>query len=43
VVLSAPAKGGEVATYVLSVNDKDYKGESIINNASAPPIALLRG
>jgi len=34
VVLSAPAKGGEVATYVLSVNDKDYKGESIINNAS---------
>jgi glyceraldehyde 3-phosphate dehydrogenase len=34
VVLSAPAKGGEVPTYVLSVNDKDYKGESIINNAS---------
>ncbi len=34
VVLSAPAKGGEVATYVLSVNDKDYKGESLINNAS---------
>jgi glyceraldehyde 3-phosphate dehydrogenase len=34
VVLSAPAKGGEVATYVLSVNDQDYKGENIINNAS---------
>jgi len=34
VVLSAPAKGGEVATYVMSVNNKDYKGESIINNAS---------
>ena len=34
VVLSAPAKGGEVATYVLSVNDKNYKGESLINNAS---------
>ncbi|MBI2028698.1 MAG: type I glyceraldehyde-3-phosphate dehydrogenase [Candidatus Levybacteria bacterium] len=34
VLLSAPAKGGEVSTYVLSVNDKDYKGESLINNAS---------
>lgn len=41
VVLSAPAKpaspqggGGEISTYVLSVNDKDYKGENIINNAS---------
>ncbi|MDP2638409.1 MAG: type I glyceraldehyde-3-phosphate dehydrogenase [Candidatus Levybacteria bacterium] len=34
VVLSAPAKGGEIATYVLSVNDKSYKGESLINNAS---------
>jgi glyceraldehyde 3-phosphate dehydrogenase len=34
VILSAPAKKGEVATYVLSVNDKNYKGENIINNAS---------
>lgn len=41
VILSAPAKpaspqggGGEVATYVLSVNDKNYKGEALINNAS---------
>jgi glyceraldehyde 3-phosphate dehydrogenase len=34
VVLSAPAKEGEVATYVISVNDKSYKGENIINNAS---------
>lgn len=34
VVLSAPAKGGDIATYVLSVNDKNYKGESLINNAS---------
>lgn len=34
VVLSAPAKGGNIATYVLSVNDKNYKGESLINNAS---------
>ncbi len=34
VVLSAPAKDGEITTYVLSVNDKNYKGESLINNAS---------
>lgn len=34
VVLSAPAKGGEIATYVLSVNDKNYKGQNLINNAS---------
>lgn len=34
VVLSAPAKGGDVPTYVLSVNAKDYKGEKLINNAS---------
>ena len=34
VVLSAPAKDGNVGTFVLSVNDKNYKGESLINNAS---------
>ncbi len=34
VVLSAPAKEGNVPTYVISVNDKDYKGEKLINNAS---------
>ncbi len=34
VVLSAPTKGGNVATYVVSVNDKDYGGEALINNAS---------
>jgi len=34
VVLSAPIKEGNVPTYVLSVNEKDYKGESLINNAS---------
>jgi glyceraldehyde 3-phosphate dehydrogenase len=33
VVLSAPAKGN-LATYVLSVNDKNYKGENIVSNAS---------
>ncbi len=34
VVLSAPAKGGDVPTFVLGVNAKDYKGEKIISNAS---------
>lgn len=41
VVLSAPSKGDPsassgqgIATYVLSVNDKNYKGENLINNAS---------
>lgn len=40
VVLSAPAKdpsagsGQEIPTYVLSVNNNDYKGEKIISNAS---------
>jgi glyceraldehyde 3-phosphate dehydrogenase len=34
VILSAPAKGGNISTYVLSVNDKDYKGENVVNNAS---------
>ena len=37
VVLSAPLRQGsegQAPTIVISVNDKDYKGESIINNAS---------
>ena len=35
VILSAPAKSGEaVKTIVLGVNDKDYKGETVISNAS---------
>lgn len=34
VVISAPAKGDGVPTYVLSVNDKDYQGEPIVSNAS---------
>jgi len=33
-VLSAPAKGDGVPTYVISVNDTNYAGESIISNAS---------
>jgi len=34
VILSAPAKGGNIATYVISVNDSDYSGENAISNAS---------
>lgn len=34
VVLSAPSKGDDVHTYVLSINDKDYQGEQLISNAS---------
>lgn len=34
VVLSAPAKGEGVSTYVISINDQDYHGEKLINNAS---------
>ncbi len=34
VVLSAPAKGEGIETYVLSVNHDTYKGEKIISNAS---------
>ncbi len=51
VVMSAPAKdpsdsSGQVPTYVISVNDKEYKGEAIISNASCTtnnitPIAAI--
>ena len=34
VLLSAPAKGGNIETYVLSVNDSDYSGANVISNAS---------
>lgn len=34
VIVSAPVKGGEVPTYVLGVNDAQYKNEELINNAS---------
>jgi glyceraldehyde 3-phosphate dehydrogenase len=33
-VLSAPAKGEGVPTYVISINETNYKGERMINNAS---------
>lgn len=34
VVLSAPAKGDGVSTYLLGVNEDQYNGEALINNAS---------
>jgi glyceraldehyde 3-phosphate dehydrogenase len=34
VILSAPAKGGDVPTIVLSVNQDKYTGQNLINNAS---------
>lgn len=34
VIISAPAKGGNVGTFILGVNDERYQGEKIINNAS---------
>ena len=34
VILSAPAKGDNIETYVLSVNDSDYSGANAISNAS---------
>ncbi len=34
VVLSAPAKGGNVGTFLMGVNNDKYQGEQIVNNAS---------
>jgi glyceraldehyde 3-phosphate dehydrogenase len=34
VLLSAPGKGGDIKTFVKGVNEKEYKGETIISNAS---------
>ncbi len=34
VVLSAPAKDGNIPTFVLGVNDQAYAGQTMINNAS---------
>lgn len=47
VVISAPAKGGKVKTFLIGVNSDEYKGEEIINNAScttnciAPVAAIM--
>lgn len=48
VVLSAPAKGGNVGTFIMGVNSDDYQGQQMINNAScttnciAPVAAILQ-
>src|SRR3989344_1632218 len=34
VILSAPAKGGGIKTFILGVNYDNYKGEDVISNAS---------
>ncbi len=34
VVISAPAKGDDVPTYVMGVNHQEYKGETVVSNAS---------
>jgi len=47
VVMSAPAKDEETPTYLIGVNDRDYRGEDIISNAScttnciAPVIKII--
>lgn len=46
VVLSAPAKGGNVGTFLVGVNHHKYKGEELVNNASCTtncvaPIAAI--
>ncbi|OIO47184.1 MAG: type I glyceraldehyde-3-phosphate dehydrogenase [Parcubacteria group bacterium CG1_02_37_51] len=34
VIISAPAKGQGVGTYIMGVNDQNYKSQKVINNAS---------
>ena len=47
VVLSAPAKGGNVGTFLIGVNHDKYAGENLLNNAScttnciAPVAAII--
>lgn len=47
VVLSAPAKGGNVGTFLIGVNNESYEGQELINNAScttnciAPVAAII--
>src|SRR5205085_3456869 len=45
---SAPAKGGNVGTFLIGVNSDNYQGENLINNAScttnciAPVAAIMQ-
>ncbi len=46
VILSAPAKGSDIPTYLIGVNDRDYSGEPIVSNASCTtnciaPVAVV--
>lgn len=47
VVISAPAKGGNVGTFLIGVNHEKYAGQEVINNAScttncvAPVAAIM--
>src|SRR5687768_8934181 len=47
VILSAPAKGGNVGTFLLGVNHDQYQNEELVNNAScttnciAPVAAII--
>lgn len=47
VVLSAPAKGGDVGTFLIGVNHGQYEGSELVNNAScttnciAPVAAII--
>ena len=49
VVLSAPAKGGNVGTFLIGVNHDKYSGQNLLNNAScttnciAPVAAIIHG
>lgn len=49
VVLSAPAKGDGVGTFLIGVNEDSYQGQELINNAScttncvAPIAAIIHG
>jgi glyceraldehyde 3-phosphate dehydrogenase len=48
VVLSAPAKGGDVKTFLMGVNHDEYSGEGVVSNAScttnciAPVVKILK-
>lgn len=40
VLLSAPAKGGDITTVVMGVNEKDAKGKKFVSNASCTTNSL---
>ena len=34
VIISAPTKGGDVSTFLLGVNEHEYRGQEVVSNAS---------